>query len=181
MRQMIRMLRADRRAMTRILSASVRLFLWVGIPETETSSVMVLVCVISRSFRYGDIWTAGVNLWLKHSLIDTSILISLKFDVNMAPGSGSSFRLKSKLVYCLIVLWLKTSKKWNAVKICRFITCFIALLITTNFKRNFMINIHFMNDWNLDLNLKCFMILGSDLHHKLKMLRHTQNMKVQCL
>lgn len=69
MRQMIRMLRADRRAMTRILSASVRLFLWVGIPETETSSVMVLVCMIFQSFRCGDFWTAEENLWLKQSLI----------------------------------------------------------------------------------------------------------------
>lgn len=41
--------------------------------------------------------------------------------------------LKSKFVHCHIVLWLKTLKKWSAIKRCRYVT-----LIVTNFKRNFM-------------------------------------------
>lgn len=71
------------------------------------------------------------------------------FMADQAPGSWSSLRLKSKLIHPSFSLWLYTSKKWNAFKVCLYI-----MLKVINSKHNPMRSVHFINDWNLDLSLK---------------------------
>lgn len=71
------------------------------------------------------------------------------------------------------MLWLKTLNKWNTIKMCLYI-----MLILTNFNNNLIINIHFlneMNEWNLALNLKWFMIPRPTLYHVTKKLHYKKN------
>lgn len=69
------------------------------------------------------------------------LLNNWSFYKHWAPGSWSKLRLRSNIVYCLYVSWLKTRTKLKS---------YLSVLIITNFNRHIMINNQFKTDKNIE-------------------------------
>lgn len=100
-----------------------------------------------RSLSKHKIGILDINHY-SHTLPFVQLFTNGFFNV-LAQGSWSKLRLKSKIVNCPYVSWLKTQTKLKC-----YLKCLNIMLSITDFHRHFMMNHYLMTGWNVDLILK---------------------------